>query len=114
MIAARDVATFAEDGAIVLRGLLGEWVEPLRRGIERNAAEPGPYGVVGGGPFKGYLCQTSRCVMVSSVSHWRCVTVMPTPSNLRWPILAPVELGSRPRLTLTLRSVASVVGTRPS
>ncbi len=38
-----DVATYAEDGAVVLRGLFADRIEPLRRGIERNIAEPGPY-----------------------------------------------------------------------
>jgi ectoine hydroxylase-related dioxygenase (phytanoyl-CoA dioxygenase family) len=39
----RDVAAFAEDGAVVLRGLFADWVEPLRRGVAQNAAAPGPY-----------------------------------------------------------------------
>jgi ectoine hydroxylase-related dioxygenase (phytanoyl-CoA dioxygenase family) len=38
-----DIAAFAADGAVALRGLFADWVEPLRRGVARNAAEPGPY-----------------------------------------------------------------------
>ncbi|MCO4812759.1 MAG: phytanoyl-CoA dioxygenase, partial [Gammaproteobacteria bacterium] len=36
-------AAFARQGAICLRGVFTDWVELLRRGIERNHNEPGPY-----------------------------------------------------------------------
>ncbi|MEM7041969.1 MAG: phytanoyl-CoA dioxygenase family protein [Pseudomonadota bacterium] len=37
-----DIERFAEDGAIVLRGLFAGWVEPLRLGIESLMADPSP------------------------------------------------------------------------
>ncbi|MBX2825250.1 MAG: phytanoyl-CoA dioxygenase family protein [Gammaproteobacteria bacterium] len=33
---------FAEDGAIILRGLFSDWVEPLRNGIEKLMTDPSP------------------------------------------------------------------------
>jgi ectoine hydroxylase-related dioxygenase (phytanoyl-CoA dioxygenase family) len=35
--------SYAEFGAICLRGVFTEWVELLREGVERNRLEPGPY-----------------------------------------------------------------------
>ena len=37
------VEAFREDGAVLLAGVFRDWVETLRRGIERNLAEPGPF-----------------------------------------------------------------------
>jgi ectoine hydroxylase-related dioxygenase (phytanoyl-CoA dioxygenase family) len=34
---------YAELGAICLRGVFGDWIDLLRRGVERNHDEPGPY-----------------------------------------------------------------------
>ena len=34
---------FQEDGAVLLRGVFDEWVEPLRAGLERNLAAPQDY-----------------------------------------------------------------------
>jgi len=33
-------AAFREDGAVVLRGIFTDWIEPLRVGVERNMAAP--------------------------------------------------------------------------
>ena len=38
----QEVAQYRRDGAYCLRGRFDEWLEPLRRGVERNIAEPGP------------------------------------------------------------------------
>lgn len=65
-ISADDIAAFARDGAIVLRGAFAGWVEPLRAGVERNMAEPGPYGAEnvragdGGGRFFDDYCNWQR------------------------------------------------------
>ena len=65
-ISADNIATFARDGAIVLRGAFADWVEPLRAGVERNMAEPGPYGAEnvragdGGGRFFDDYCNWQR------------------------------------------------------
>lgn len=37
-----DVDQFASDGAIVLRGLFADWVEPLRQGVEKLMSNPSP------------------------------------------------------------------------
>ena len=34
---------FQEDGAVLLRGVFDDWVEPLRAGLERNLAAPQDY-----------------------------------------------------------------------
>ena len=38
-----DIEIFQRDGAIVLRGLFKDWVEPLREGFQRNLQEPQAY-----------------------------------------------------------------------
>lgn len=57
--------SFARDGACVLRGVFGEWVETLRAGVARNMAEPGPdakiyAGKTGAGRFFGDYCNWAR------------------------------------------------------
>ena len=43
VISDADVARFSNDGAIVVRGMVGpEWVEALRETAEKNLREPGP------------------------------------------------------------------------
>jgi len=37
------IATFQEDGVVLVRGLFAEWVDTIRAGIARNMVEPGPY-----------------------------------------------------------------------
>ncbi len=34
-----DIAAFRRDGAVLLKGVFADWVEPLARGLKRN---PGP------------------------------------------------------------------------
>ena len=36
------VQAFQRDGVVLIKGLWADWVEPLRAGIARNMAEPGP------------------------------------------------------------------------
>ncbi|MET1028357.1 MAG: phytanoyl-CoA dioxygenase family protein [Dongiaceae bacterium] len=61
-----QIATYQRDGAVVLRGVFTNWVETLRRGCERNMAEPGPYGAEnvrpgeGGGRFFDDYCNWQR------------------------------------------------------
>jgi ectoine hydroxylase-related dioxygenase (phytanoyl-CoA dioxygenase family) len=38
-----DVAAYARDGAVLVRGLFRDQVESLRAGVARNMAEPGPF-----------------------------------------------------------------------
>ncbi len=65
MISQDLVDAYQTDGAVLLKGVLADWVEPLRRGIERNLAEPGPYQRVytpkdGEGRFVGDYCNWAR------------------------------------------------------
>ncbi|MEM1351131.1 MAG: phytanoyl-CoA dioxygenase family protein [Pseudomonadota bacterium] len=38
-----EVATYAKEGVVVMRGLFAEWVDTLRSGVARNMSYPGPY-----------------------------------------------------------------------
>ena len=38
------VAAFERDGAIILRGYFGEWIEPLRAGVDEVMAAPSDEG----------------------------------------------------------------------
>jgi ectoine hydroxylase-related dioxygenase (phytanoyl-CoA dioxygenase family) len=59
------VAAFEEDGAAVLRGVFGDWVEPLRRGVAALMARPSPLERTvqpadGSAPFFQDLCNWQR------------------------------------------------------
>lgn len=59
------IEDFQRDGAVLVRGLWKDWVEPLRAGIERNMTEPGPYGAENlkpgeGGRFFDDYCNWTR------------------------------------------------------
>ena len=60
----QKIRQFKDSGAIVLRGYFKEWVEPLREGIEKNLASPGPYvrnyTDSGQGRFFGDYCNWQR------------------------------------------------------
>ena len=44
VITPRMVRAYQEDGVVLIKGMWADWVETLRAGVERNMAEPGPYG----------------------------------------------------------------------
>ena len=59
------VEDFQRDGAVLVKGLWKDWVDPLRAGIERNMTEPGPYGAENlkpgeGGRFFDDYCNWTR------------------------------------------------------
>jgi ectoine hydroxylase-related dioxygenase (phytanoyl-CoA dioxygenase family) len=59
------IEDFQRDGAVLVKGLWKDWVEPLRAGIERNMTEPGPYGAENlkpgeGGRFFDDYCNWTR------------------------------------------------------
>ena len=59
------VEDFQRDGAVLVKGLWKDWVEPLRAGIERNMTEPSPYGAENlkpgeGGRFFDDYCNWTR------------------------------------------------------
>ena len=43
-LTAEDHASYRDDGAVLLRGLFADWVEPLRAAVEGNLQAPGPLG----------------------------------------------------------------------
>ena len=43
LVTSADVAAFAAEGAVCLRGLFKDWLPVIEAGIERNLREPGPY-----------------------------------------------------------------------
>ena len=43
LVSDEQVSDFRRSGAIVLRGVFSDWVDPLREGVEKNMADPGPY-----------------------------------------------------------------------
>ncbi len=47
------VEAFQRDGVVLIKGLWADWVEPLRAGIARNMAEPGPYAAENLNPGEG-------------------------------------------------------------
>lgn len=60
-----QLRAYAADGAVLLPGLFTDWVEPLRAGIEKNLAAPGPdvrqyVGAGGTGLFFGDYCNWAR------------------------------------------------------
>ena len=63
-VAETEIAAFRDDGAVCLRGLFRDWVEGLRRGVERNIAAPSAdvklYDGSRGGRFFGDYCNWDR------------------------------------------------------
>jgi ectoine hydroxylase-related dioxygenase (phytanoyl-CoA dioxygenase family) len=59
-----EIAAFRADGAVCLRGLFRDWVETLRRGVEKNIAAPSTdvrlYDGAKGGRFFGDYCNWDR------------------------------------------------------
>ncbi len=64
-LAAQQLADYRRDGVILLRGAFDDWIETLRRGVERNMQDPGPFGreyleADQCGRFFGDYCNWSR------------------------------------------------------
>ena len=64
-ISAETIENFRRDGACVLRGAFGDWIDTLRRGVARNLAEPSAdvkiyQGKEGAGRFVGDYCNWQR------------------------------------------------------
>ena len=43
LVTAQEIRTFQEQGVICLRGVFGEWVEKLKKGIATNQANPSKF-----------------------------------------------------------------------
>ncbi|OED44749.1 phytanoyl-CoA dioxygenase [Chromatiales bacterium (ex Bugula neritina AB1)] len=59
------VNDFNRDGAVVLRGVFTDWIEPLQSGVEQNMADPGEFGKIyttedEEGQFFGDYCNWQR------------------------------------------------------
>ncbi len=59
------IEAYQRDGVVLVKGLWSDWVEVIRAGIERNMAEPGPYGAENlkpgeGGRFFDDYCNWER------------------------------------------------------
>jgi len=64
-LTAEDIETFQRDGVVLIRGLFADHVDGLRRGIETNMREPGPYAAENlkageGGRFFDDYCNWTR------------------------------------------------------
>ncbi len=40
IVGSREVKTFKRDGEVLLKGILNDWIDILRRGVETNLANP--------------------------------------------------------------------------
>ncbi|WP_306045967.1 phytanoyl-CoA dioxygenase family protein [Nioella sp. MMSF_3534] len=61
----QQIADYARDGAVFIKGLFADHVDTLRKGVERNMAEPGPYAAENllpgeGGRFFDDYCNWTR------------------------------------------------------
>ena len=43
LISEEDIKTFQKDGVVLVKGLLTNYIDTIRAGIEKNLANPGPY-----------------------------------------------------------------------
>lgn len=64
-LSAQQIEDFSRDGVVILRGVFDEWIEALRKGVETNMQNPGPWGrdYLGedqSGRFFGDYCNWSR------------------------------------------------------
>ena len=60
-----DVETFQQDGVVLIKNLFTDYVEAIRAGIDKNMADPGPYGSENlkageGGRFFDDYCNWTR------------------------------------------------------
>lgn len=54
---------FARDGAVVIRGLFKDWIEPLRDAVAHNLANPGPF-------FKNYTPNQTEGRFFGDYCNW--------------------------------------------
>ncbi|MGR3718167.1 MAG: phytanoyl-CoA dioxygenase family protein [Thermohalobaculum sp.] len=64
-ISQSQIEAYQADGVVLIKGLFRDWVDTIRAGIERNMAEPGPYGSENlkegeGGRFFDDYCNWTR------------------------------------------------------
>ncbi|MDO6462337.1 phytanoyl-CoA dioxygenase family protein [Granulosicoccaceae sp. 1_MG-2023] len=54
---------FARDGAVVIRGLFKDWIEPLREAVDYNLTNPGPF-------FKNYTPGQTEGRFIADYCNW--------------------------------------------
>ena len=59
------IDTYQREGVVLIKGLWADWVDVIRKGVERNMAEPGPYAAENlkpgeGGRFFDDYCNWER------------------------------------------------------
>lgn len=59
-----DIAEFNRHGVVVIRNVFNDWIEPLRLGVDRNIAHPGPY-------TKGYTPAGKPGRFFGDYCNWR-------------------------------------------
>ena len=80
LISTEQVDAYRIDGAVFLPGLLTDWVDTIRAGIERNMREPGPYAAENLKPGEGVV--GPHAPVAAAPSH-HVVTVMASDSLAR-------------------------------
>ena len=72
MISEGDIEAFQRDGAIVLRGVLNDWIEVMAAGVAANMADPSEYAsenAVTEGRFFDDYCNWARIPEFQRVIH---------------------------------------------
>jgi ectoine hydroxylase-related dioxygenase (phytanoyl-CoA dioxygenase family) len=62
-ISAQQIEDFSRHGVVVLRGVFDDWIESLRRGVETNMRNPGPWG-------RDYLDENQRGRFFGDYCNW--------------------------------------------
>jgi ectoine hydroxylase-related dioxygenase (phytanoyl-CoA dioxygenase family) len=62
-ISAQQIEEFSRHGVVVLRGVFDDWIESLRRGVETNMRNPGPWG-------RDYLDENQRGRFFGDYCNW--------------------------------------------
>ena len=65
MTSATQIEEFRRDGVVLLKGFFSDWIDSLRRGVDKNMRDPGPWGRDyldddQGGRFFGDYCNWNR------------------------------------------------------
>ena len=64
LVDADRIAEYRRDGVTIVRGVFSDWIDGLRRGVERNLADPGPY-------TKGYTAEGDSGRFFGDYCNWQ-------------------------------------------
>lgn len=62
-----QLETFNDDGVLLIRGVFKDWVDTLRKGIDANMREPGPFGKV-------YTADNEAGLFFGDYCNWQRIT----------------------------------------